>query len=121
MTLMALKPDKLNGQAIYRGVEDRGGVNHVNSLIVFKPEMVFGEAPIMAHADLVENAMRALITVSEQTADPVIKAQAVTFRGKLKQHQDFWMRRAAINERARVREQLRKLGFAQAAEAIARG
>lgn len=116
---MMLKADRLNGQDVFRGVE-RGpdGVNHQNSFVLFKPQIVVGEAPVLEHGALVEQALKALITVSEETADPVIKAQAVMFRAKLSKHQDFWMMRAALNERARIREQLRSLGFAQAAEAV---
>lgn len=117
--MATLKPDRLNGQRIYRGVETGAdGVNHQNRFVLFEPEMVAGETSAIEHDALVEQALTALITVSDKTADPVIKAQAVMFRTQLKKHQDFWMKRAAINERARVREQLRRLGFAQAAEAV---
>ena len=56
--------------------------------------------------------------MSDQVGDPVIKAQAVLFRGKLKQHQTAWLARAASNEREIVRAYLVAHGFKQAAEAL---
>ena len=117
-----LKPDTLNGQKIFRAQTGAavGAAAHDNrkEIILFAPSMAMGEPPVLPHQELVEQALTALITVSDKTADPVIKAQAVAFKAQLKKHQDFWGKRFAINERARLREELRKLGFAQAAEAI---
>lgn len=117
--VLALKPTRMNGQTVFRGVE-RGpdGVMHENSMIVFQPAIKVGRPPELHPQELVELALRDLITVSDQTGDPVIKAQAMTFRKKLKDHQTAWLARAASNEREAIRRQLKQLGFEAASEAI---
>jgi hypothetical protein len=114
-----LKPDRLNGAAIYRGVE-RGsdGVNHVNSFILFPPAMTARHGPVVTLDALVEQALTQIVSVAERTGDPVIKAQAVTFRGSLKKALGFWLKRAALNERERCRRQLISHGLELAAAAI---
>jgi acyl CoA:acetate/3-ketoacid CoA transferase alpha subunit len=117
MTL--LKPDKLNGKEVFRPVTTGSdGVNYVNKGLVFPPGIKVGRPPV-AHMDsLVESSLNDLITISDTTGDPVIKAQAVLFKKKLHVHQRTWMTRAAENEREIVRAKLRSLGFTQASEAI---
>lgn len=115
---MSLKPDTLNGKKIFRGVVDEGGVMCPSSLIVHPPTVVTGEPPVMDPAQLVELSVRDLITISDQTGDPVIKAQALLFRKNIKSHQTAWLARAADNERAIIRAYLRAHGFTKAAEAI---
>jgi hypothetical protein len=114
-----LKPDRLNGVAIYRGVE-RGsdGVNHVNGFVLFPPTMRARHGPVVNLDVLAEQAVTQIVSVSEQTGDPVIKAQAVTFRANLKKALGFWLKRAAMNERERCRRQLVAHGFELAASAI---
>ena len=116
---MFLKPDRLNGKAIYRGVE-RGsdGINHVNRFILFPPAMTARHGPILSVEALAEQALAQIISVSDRTGDPVIKAQAVTFRANLKKALGFWMKRAALNERARCRRTLVNHGLELAASAI---
>lgn len=119
---MFLKPDRLNGKAVYRGVERAGdGINHVNSFLLFPPQMAVKPGPVVAHDALVEQALVQLISVAERTGDPVIKAQAVTFRANLKKALGFWLRRAALNERERCRAQLTSHGLELAASAIGDG
>jgi len=113
-----LRPDTLNGQKIFRVITDEGGVNHVNQGIFFPPGINVGRAPIVHPDELVEQAMKDLITVSDQTGDPVIKAQAVMFRKKLHDHQKAWLARAAQNEREIIRAFLNANGFSQAAGAL---
>lgn len=116
---MFLKPDRLNGRAIYRGVERASdGINHVNSFVLFPPQMAVKPGPVVAHEALVEQALAQMISVAEGTGDPVIKAQAVTFRANLKKALGFWLRRAALNERERCRAQLTSHGLELAASAI---
>ncbi len=100
----ALKPDRMNGQEIYRGVETGpDGVNHQNKFILFKPSMIATHGPVLPLEELVEQALRNIITVSDQTGDPVIKAQAIAFRGQLKKALSFWMKRADMNATERCR------------------
>lgn len=113
-----LKPDTLNGQTIFRPVTQEGGVNHVNRGVVFQPGIKVGRPPVMTAQELVEGAVRDLVTVSDQTGDPVIKAQAVMFKRKIVQHQAAWLKRAADNEREIIRAWLKAHGFNEAAEAI---
>jgi acyl CoA:acetate/3-ketoacid CoA transferase alpha subunit len=113
-----LKPDTLNGQTVFRPVTTEGGVNHVNSGIVFPPGIKAGRPPIITAQELVEGAVRDLVTISDQTGDPVIKAQAVMFKRKIVQHQVSWLKRAADNEREVIRAWLKAHGFNNAAEAI---
>lgn len=113
-----LKPDTLNGQTVFRPVTDEGGVNHVNRGIIFPPTIKVGRPPVLTAQELVEGAVKALVTVTEQTGDPVIKAQAVTFKQKIVQHQLSWLKRAADNEREIIRAWLKAHGFNDAAEAI---
>lgn len=117
MTL--LKPDKLNGKDIMRPVTTGDdGVNYVNKGVFFAPSLKVGRPPVVHMEDLVERSLNDLITISDTTGDPVIKAQAVLFRKKLHVHQRTWLTRAAENEREIVRAKLRSLGFTQASEAI---
>ena len=114
-----LKPDRLNGQAIYRGVQTASdGINHVNRVVLFQPRMSATHGPVLDFDALVEQAVTSIVSVSDQTGDPVIKAQAVTFRRALKKALAFWMKRAAMNERERCRKQLYSHGLELAAMAI---
>jgi len=116
---MFLKPDRLNGVAIFRGVERAGdGTNHVNRLVLFPPAMSARHGPVLTPDALVEQALANIIAVSDRTGDPVIKAQAVAFRRSLKKALAFWMRRAALNERERARRRLIAHGLELAASAI---
>lgn len=116
---MFLKPDRLNGQAIYRGVETaRDGINHVNRVILFPPKTSATHGPVLDLDALVEQALTNIVRVSDQAGDPVIKAQAITFRRALKKALGFWMKRAVMNERERCRTQLLTHGLQLAATAI---
>jgi hypothetical protein len=104
MNGFALKPDRMNGQDIFRGVETGSdGVNHVNRFILHPPKMLATHGPVLPLEELVEQALRNIITVSDQTGDPVIKAQAIAFRGQLKKALTFWMKRADMNATERCR------------------
>lgn len=119
---MFLKPDRLNGKAIYRGVETHGdGVNHVNRLVLFPPRMQVRHGPVVELEALVEQALASIVNVSDRTGDPLIKAQAVAFRRSLKKALAFWMKRASLNERERVRRHLITHGLELAASAIGEG
>lgn len=113
-----LKPDRLNGQTVYRPVSNEGGVNVVNDGLLFPPGIKVGRPPVITQQELVERALADLITVSDQHGDPLVKAQAILFRKKLAQHQAAWLKRAADNEREVVRARLKALGFNTAAEAF---
>lgn len=116
---MFLKPDRLNGQTIYRGVEATSdGVNHVNSFILFPPAMTTKPGPVVTTEALTEQALTHMISVADRTGDPVIKAQALTFRANLKKALAFWLKRAALNERERCRNHLITHGLELAASAI---
>ena len=116
---MELKPDRLNGQTIYRGVErSSDGINHVNKFILFPPSMTATPGPVLTLDELTEQALAKIISVSDQTADPVIKAQALAFRAGLKKTLAFWLKRATLNERERCRRLLAAHGFAEAASAL---
>lgn len=119
---MFLKPDRLNGKAIYRGVETGDdGINHVNRLILFPPAMAARHGPVLTSEALTEQALANIVSVSDRTGDPVIKAQALTFRASLKKALGFWMKRAAMNERERCRRLLISNGLELAASAIGEG
>lgn len=117
--MMALKPDKLNGQTIFRMME-RGpdGVMHQSKGIVFQPSIKVGRPPVLTAQELVEGAVKDLITIAQDTQDPVIKAQAVMFKKDIAKHQLSWLKRAADNEREVIRAWLKAHGFNEAAEAI---
>lgn len=110
-----LKPDRLNGQTIYRPVSPDGraadGIVHPPSLRVERP-------PIVSAQELVEGALRDLVSVCDEHGDPLVKAQAIMFRKRLAQHQTAWLMRAARNEREIIRAWLMAHGFHTAAEAI---
>ena len=116
---MQLKPDRLNGKTIYRGVE-RGadGINHVNSFILFPPSATMTPGPVLTLDELTEQALAKIITVANETADPVIKAQALAFRTGLKKTLTFWLKRSALNERERCRRHLAAHGLTQAASSL---
>jgi hypothetical protein len=116
--MFQLKPDRLNGQTVYRPVSTDGGVNHVNDGVLFPPGIKVGRPPILSAQELVESALRDLVTVSDQHGDPLVKAQAILFRKKLAAHQTAWLKRAADNEREVIRAFLKAHGFNAAAEAI---
>jgi hypothetical protein len=114
-----LKPDRLNGKAIFRGVETSSdGANHVNGFILFPPAMAVKPGPVVTLEALTEQALAQMISVADRTGDPVIKAQAVAFRGNLKKALGFWLKRAALNERERCRRHLVTHGLELAASAI---
>lgn len=116
--MTSLKPDTLNGQKIYRPVSQEGGVNYVNQGVFFPPGIKVGPAPVLHPDELVGQAVQDLVTISDATGDPVIKAQAVMFRNKIVSHQKHWLKRSADNERALIKEFLSRHGFKQAAEAL---
>ena len=119
--MFALKPDTLNGKKIYRTVETGpDGANHVNQTIFLPPTIKFGEPRFQPWDELFHTAMAQLITVADHT-DPVLAEQARLSKARLAKHQAHWINISAVNERARIRDELRKLGFAQAAEAIKNG
>jgi hypothetical protein len=113
-----LKPDTLNGQKIFRMVSNDGGVNHVNEGIFFPPGINVGRPPVMTAQELVEGALKSLVSISDQHGDPLVKAQALMFKQKLAQHQLHWLKRSADNEREVIRAWLKAHGFNQAAEAL---
>lgn len=116
---MFLKPDRLNGKAIYRGVErDGAGINHVNRFILFPPTTTNVHGPVLSTEELAERALSQIVSVSDRTGDVVIKAQAVAFRGQLRKTLGFWIKRAALNERERCRRALVRHGLELAASAI---
>ncbi len=116
---MHLKPDRMNGQTIYRGVE-RGsdGINHVNDFILFPPTTTVTPGPVLTLDELTEQALAKIIAISDQTGDPVIKAQALAFRANLKKTLGYWLKRAALNERERCRQRLATHGLTHAATAL---
>lgn len=120
--MLAWKPERMNGKVVFRGYSrDTDGVMHMNESIAFAPTLLVGR-PKIEHPDhLVEMALKDLISVSDQTGDPVIKAQAMTFRKDLKKHQTAWLARAAANEREIIRQFLEAHGFNEAAEALGNG
>lgn len=82
---MQLIPEWLGGRPILRGVERRSdGTPRATGMIVFPPSLKVGKAPVMPLEALVEGALARIITITDQTGDPVIKAQAIAFRGNLK-------------------------------------
>jgi hypothetical protein len=118
--MYALKPDKLNGQDILRpvGHRDDGTPFIANKAVFFPPTLIAAKPQLTDPAELVELAMADLISISERIGDPVIRAQAVMFRKKLKTHQHIWLARAAANEREFIRLFLFENGFKNAAEAL---
>ena len=107
-----LYKDTLAGKTILRGK-----VNHVNEVIVHPPKINFGEAPATPLDELCEGAMAQMFRIAEH-ADPHVLQQAKITEANLRRAMKFWMQRAAIAERARVRDQLRELGYTTPAEAI---
>ena len=120
--MMSLKPDRLAGKLVYRGF-DRGpdGTLLDNKTVFFPPTITVGRPPIVHPDQLVEQALKDLITVSDQTGDPVIKAQAVMFRKSLHKFLVAWLARAAVNEREMIRTFLEQNGFTEAAKALDNG
>jgi hypothetical protein len=116
--MINLKPDTLNGQKIFRPVSNEGGVNFVNEGVFFPPGLKFGAVPVLSREELVGQAVKDLVTISERTEDPVIKAQAVLFRNKIVEHQKHWLKRSADNERALIKAFLVQNGFKHAAEVL---
>jgi hypothetical protein len=113
-----LVPDTLNGKKIFRYKPDEHLPNHMNDMIVHQPTIKIGRPPVKTAQELVEAAVNDLVTVTNQTGDPVIKAQAVMFKKKIAQHQLVWMKRAADNEREVIRAWLKAHGFNDASEVI---
>lgn len=100
-----LKPDKLNGIAIQRPVQD--GVVQRG---VFFPPTVQAHVPKQPKTieELIEEATKALVPVVAQN-------------GNLKKHQGRWMVTAALNERARIVRYLEQIGETRAAKALQHG
>ncbi len=113
--MINLKPDRLNGEPILRPVTDDG---RVGEGLVFAPTLKIGPVRPVSGEALVEAALADLVSISDQHQDPLIKAQALMFRRRLAVHQATWLKRAADNERAVIRQWLAARGFKEAAEAI---
>ncbi len=115
-----LKPDRLNGTDILRPVtEGADGVNHVNKEVIFLPSIKISLPQPKPIEELIETALNALVTVSDQHGDPLVRQQALMFKGRLQKHQGHWMTVAALNERATIVAYLNKRGFKEAAESLA--
>lgn len=115
---MELKPDRMHGERIWRGVEH----GRQTPLIVFQPKgMAVNHGPVQELEALIEQAMGQLIRVSDETGSPEIKAQAKAFERRLRKAVGFWMKRAQLNERERCRLALGRHGFAMAEHAIMDG
>lgn len=116
---MQLKPDRMNGQTIYRGIERRSdGINHVNKFILFPPTTTVTPGPVLTLDELTEQALARIVTVSNETGDPVVKAQALAFRANLRKTLSHWLKRTALNERERCRRRLAAHGLESAANAL---
>lgn len=117
--MMVLKPDRLNGTAIHRGVSRGGdGVNCVSSFVLFAPALAVTAGPVLGPDALSELALAHIVSVADATGDPVIKAQAVSFRSNLKKALGFWLKRAGLDERERCRRKLSAHGLELAAAAL---
>lgn len=116
---MHLKPDRMNGQTIYRGIE-RGsdGINHVNTFVLFPPTTTATPGPVLTLDELTEQALAKIVAVSNETGDPVIRAQALAFRASLKKTLAHWLKRSALNERESCRRRLVAHGLDAAAHAL---
>ena len=111
MNPFELKKETLAGRPIFRAQNDS---------VVFPPVISLGEAPAIPLAELVDGFMAVAFRVADH-ADPHVLLQAKATEAKLRQATAFWMRRAEIATAARLRDKLRSLGFAEAAEAIKNG
>jgi len=67
--------------------------------------------------ELAERAMEKLISVSE-TADPMVKAQAMVFKDRIRDLMVFYMREAIRSDRTTVCAELAKQGHADLARII---
>lgn len=103
---MQLKKDRLNGEAIYRGVVEKGGVNIQTSTVVFPPKMYQGAPPVINIDEQTEQFMARLVTISNQIGDPVLKAQVLAFRHRLKRSARAALYRSALIERERLKQAL---------------
>lgn len=115
---MALQPDRLAGRTIYRGVASEGGVNVQTKTVVFPPTVVHGAPRVLTLDEQVEIFMARLVTVSDATADPVIKAQAVMFQKRIARAARAALHRATLIERERIRQLLLKQALPHAAAAV---
>lgn len=115
---MALKPDRLNNTTIFRGVIDKGGVNCQNETIVFPPTVVHNAPVVRPLDEQVEMFVNRLVTVTNSIDDPVIKAQALAFRVKVKRAAHAALYRATVIERERINQKLLQHGMTLAAQAI---
>jgi hypothetical protein len=69
--------------------------------------------------ELAERAMEKLISVSE-TADPMVKAQAMVYKDRIKDLMVFYMREAIRSDRTTICAELAKQGHADLARIISK-
>lgn len=120
--MLELKPDRMNGQKIFRGVKTGSdGIRRQSREILFPPRGIdVKHGPVLPLEELVDGAMRQLITVSDK-AGPEARAQAKLFEAKLRRAIAHWMRRAELNERERCRLALERHGLGTATHALLDG
>lgn len=119
---MLLKPDRLNGQRIFRGVDmGRDGINHQNEAILFPPTLVHGQIPCVPLAELVAEAQSKIQLVIEKGATPQTVSATTALMVQVRKGLAFWMKRATLNERERIRLALEKHGLKEAQHAILDG
>jgi hypothetical protein len=118
---MLLKPDTLNGKTIYRGVEQMSGVNHQNEMIVFPPSIVTKHGPVKPLAELVDEAMSKLVIVGDPDGRINISSTAGALEKMFRKVVSFYMKRACLNERERIRLALERHGMKEAQHAMMDG
>jgi hypothetical protein len=114
-----LKPDRLAGTNVLRGVAEVGGVRIQSSTIVFPPSMAQSPPAIVPLAVQVDRLRRRLIEIVDQAAgeNPVVLT-LIKMRAKFTRGLNAGLYRAALIERERIKAHLTKNGFREAAIAI---
>lgn len=115
---LMLKPDRLNATPILRGVRETGGVRIQTTTVVFPPTMTQDAPPVRDVREQAHEFAQRLVTISERIGDPVIKAQAISFRKRVANAALATITRATLIERERIRQVLLSHGLTTAAEAI---
>jgi hypothetical protein len=113
----------MNGQKIFRGVDmGSDGVYHQNESILFPPTVITKHGPVLPLAELVELAMSKIVIVGKNPQAEINVSTTIDAISKvLRKSLAFWMKRAVLNERERIRLALERHGLKEAQHAMMDG
>lgn len=97
------------------------GLNHQNDSVLFPPTVHAPHGPVKTLAELIDEALSKLVIVGDKTANVDIRVNSASLERAFRKVVSFYMKRAALNERERIRLALIRHGMKEAQHAIMDG